>query len=385
MNSTSPVFVLVFWLICGSVFGNEVSFTVSPQLDYFPSYSKGTNQYGRSLEVKVDGYYDITDNYRTVIELIGRLDADDSGRRIVEFRQLYAQRSFEKFDIFLGNRQAFWGTAESKNVVDIINQKDLAANQGNEAKLGSPSLSIEAYTSFGDLQIWYIPNFREITANDVDAHPSGGLPFEPAKYERRGGKNADDFAARFSMTSGDWDLAGSIFSGTAREPIIQLGESGKSLKPTYLAQNSLGLEAQYTGEATLLKWESIHGKQSGDAFDSAVAGLEYTYYGIFDRVWDIGLIGEVQYDTRAQAAAKMMYSGGMRLTLNDTKDTNLLAIMTIDEDSDQSLIAFEGARRITDWSSLEVSGRFFDAKTSTSTFGQFSNDDNIRLSMNIFF
>ena len=63
-------------------------------------------------------------------ELIFRWDEKDSGRRITEARQAYFRSPFAGFDVFVGNRQEFWGKAESKNVVDVINQSDAAANEG---------------------------------------------------------------------------------------------------------------------------------------------------------------------------------------------------------------------------------------------------------------
>ena len=82
---------------------------------------------------------------------------------------------------------------------------------------------------------------------------------------------------------------------------------GKALNPYYALQKSIGFEAQYTGNVTLLKWESLHGTQSSligtHNFSAAVAGIEYTYYRSFETKLDIGLIGEVQHDDRPQAAA----------------------------------------------------------------------------------
>ena len=196
--------------------------------------------------------------------------------------------------------QEFWGKAESKNVVDVINQSDAAANDGKSGKLGAPSISAERYLDIGDLQLWYISGFREKTFNDSDAHPSSGVPVISAQYARKDDKDADDFAVRLSSFAGDWDLAGSFFYGTARDPILSLSSDGSALNPYYVLQKSIGFEAQYTGNVTLLKWESLHGTQSSligvHDFAAAVMGIEYTYYGPFETIWDIGLIGEIQHD-----------------------------------------------------------------------------------------
>ena len=122
-------------------------------------------------------------------------------------------------------------TAVCKNVVDVINQRDSAANQGSVGKLGAPSISIEKYMDIGDLQVWYMPYFREQTFNDSNAHPSGQLNIKPAQYERSDGKNADDYVMRLASVLGDWDLAGSLFYGTARSPTSTVVDSGTALQP----------------------------------------------------------------------------------------------------------------------------------------------------------
>ncbi|MGB1565889.1 MAG: hypothetical protein ACPHA6_09660, partial [Paracoccaceae bacterium] len=246
-------------------------------------------------------------------------------------------------------------------------------------------LSLDGYFDFGDLQLWYISQFRERTFNDKNGHPSSGLNVTTSLYERSEGKEADDIAARFSTFSGDWDFAVSGFKGTAREPLITPNQDSSALNATYMLQETIGFEAQFTGDPTLLKWESLHGTQSGAGFDAAVAGLEYTLYGAFGQVWDLGLIAEGQYDTRPQAAAERFYSAGLRLVLNDVKDTSFLALISQDQKQEQSLIAFEASRRLNDWSSLELRSQFYDAQKNGLAFSGIADDDVISLTVNMFF
>jgi hypothetical protein len=351
---------------------------------FYPNSNAGTIDSGQSLELNIDAYQDFG-AARGVLELVARIDDQDSGRRILEARQAYISTEIGGFEVYLGNRQEFWGKAESTNIVDVVNQQDAAADQGGAGKLGAPSVSIERYADYGDLQFWYMPNFRELTFNDADAHPSGELPVKAARYQRSEGRNADDFAFRFSTVVDDWDLAGSLFYGTARTPILSVVDMGTALEPYYAEQRSIGLEAQYTGDATLLKWESLHGKQDGKDFFAAVAGLENTLHGVLDQVWDLGLIAEAQYDGRPQAAAERFYVAGLRLTLNDAKDTSLLLLTSQDEAKDQSLISFDASRRLNSWSSINFGAKFFDAKTTTSVFGFLDDDDTISVKLNMFF
>jgi hypothetical protein len=380
-------FVIIL-LLAQPAFAGEVNGTLSSRLDFYPDRDDGTASEGRSAEVKIDAFHDF-DASRIVGEFIARGDEKDSGRRITEARQAYLRTPLAGFDVFVGNRQEFWGKAESKNVVDVINQSDAAANEGKSGKLGAPSISAERYLDIGDLQLWYISGFREKTFNDSDAHPSSGLPVSSAQYARKDGKDADDFAARLSSFAGEWDLAGSVFYGTARDPILSVASDGGALKPYYALQKSIGLEAQYTGDVTLLKWESLHGTQTGllgtHDFAAAVAGIEYTYYGPFETMWDIGLIGEIQHDDRPQAAANQFGVAGVRLVFNDIADSNILFLASADRKADQSFISLEASRRINDATSVKLTSQFYNARTPTSAFGQLSDDDAVILTVNIFF
>ena len=375
-------------LLAQPVFANELNGTLSSRLDFYPDNAYGTVSQGRSVEVKIDAFHDF-DESRIVGEFIVRGDEKDSGRRIIEARQAYLRSPFAGFDVFVGNRQEFWGKAESKNVVDVINQSDAAANEGKSGKLGAPSISAERYLDIGDLQLWYISSFREKTFNDSDAHPSSGLPVTSPKYARKYGKDADDFAVRLSSFAGDWDLAASVFYGTARDPVLSVASGGSALNPYYALQKSIGLEAQYTGDVTLLKWESLHGTQSSligaHNFAAAIAGIEYTFYGLFETIWDIGLIGEIQHDDRPQAAANQFGVAGIRVVFNDVVDSNILFLLSADRKADQSFVSLEASQRINDFTSVKLNSQFYNARTTTSTFGQLSDDDAVTLTLNMFF
>ena len=375
-------------LLAHPVNGGELNGTLSSRLDFYPENADGTASEGRSVEVKIDAFHDF-DESRIVGEFIVREDEKDSGRRITEARQAYFRTYFAGFDVFLGNRQEFWGKTESKNVVDLINQSDAAANEGKSGKLGALSISAERYVDIGDLQLWYISGFREKTFNDSDAHPSSGLTVNSAQYARKDGKDADDFAVRLSSFAGDWDLAGSVFYGTARDPILTVAVGGKALNPYYALQKSIGLEAQYTGDATLLKWESLHGTQSSligtHNFSAAVAGIEYTYYRSFETKLDIGLIGEVQHDDRPQSAANQFGVAGVRLVFNDIADSNILFLLSADSKMDQSIVSLEASQRINDVTSVKLTSQFYNARTATSAYGQLSDDDAVTLTLNMFF
>ncbi len=378
------IFLIFFTFFIKISYSIELNNTLSTSYNFYPHNLDGSINSKKSSELKVEAYYD-KDRFRFASEIIGRIDSEDSGRRIIEAREAFINSMYNNLDFFIGHRQVFWGVAESKNVVDIINQKDNAANQGNDAKLGAPSISIEKLTDFGDFQIWYLPKFRNRTFNDSDSHPSNGLDVKSSSYERKNGQNADDLALRLSSSMDDWDYAGSLFYGTAREPLFKSSNSNNGLQAFYPKLKSLGLEGQFTGEEMLLKWESLSGKQSDEHFFSLVSGLEYTSYNVLKKKWDLGIILEYQFDDRAQSVSNEFFVLGKRIIFNDTLDSNILALFSFDNNLDQSFLSIEGSRRLNEWSSIELTTRFYNARKIASYYKQLSDDDEIQLKLKIYF
>ena len=74
--------------LTSSVIAGEINATLSSRYDVFPEHNSGTDDKSRSAEVKVEAFHDFNKS-RVVAELIGRADADDAGRRIIEARQAY--------------------------------------------------------------------------------------------------------------------------------------------------------------------------------------------------------------------------------------------------------------------------------------------------------
>lgn len=374
----------IFLFVFKYSFSLEINNTLSSSYFVYPNNKNTSINSKKASELKIETYYDI-DQIRLVSELLARLDSEDSGRRQLEAREAYLNSSYSNVDIFIGHRQVFWGVNESRNIVDIINQKDSAANEGSDAKLGSPSISVEKITNFGDNQLWFIPRFRNKTFNDSDSHPSSGIEVLSSSYERKDGQNANDYAYRISNSYNSWDYAGSIFYGTSRDPILKKNISNTGLEAFYPKLRSFGFEGQFTGEQTLLKLETLSGIQSNENFFSIVNGIEYTKYGILEKNWDLGFILESQFDDRPQAVSNQFFVIGKRLILNDTSDSNVLTLLTIDNYSDQSFFTLEGSRRINEWSSIEISSKFYNAKKQSSPFKQLSDDDEIQLKLKIYF
>lgn len=318
---------------------------------------------------------------RINIEPYVRLDNQDSRRSYGDIRELSVAHDFGVWDVVAGISQVFWGVAESRNVVDVINQIDAIEDVDEGEKLGQPMIRASRRFGRGNFELYYLPYFRE----RVFPGSAGRLRFAPAvddnmiRYERGGDEWAGDWAVRYTQRSGSLDLGLHAFHGTSRNPFLALSPGGERLRQTYQALNQVGIDAQYTKEAWLWKTELVRAKVGGDQFTSAVAGFEFTFFGIGQSAYDIGLIGEYLHDTRDLVRTPITVLDndvfvGARLTVNDTQDTELLAGIIVDHDSGASQFSTEFQRRIGNHVLVEIEARAFNG-SNEPFIEAFESDD----------
>ncbi len=87
---------------------------------------------------------------------------DDDSWLIIR-RELSWQLVSRSWELRIGVRKVFWGVAESQQLVDIINQTDLVENVDGEDKLGQPMVNIALIRSWGTVDFFLLPWFRERT------------------------------------------------------------------------------------------------------------------------------------------------------------------------------------------------------------------------------
>ena len=112
---------IIYWLlvsICmmlsqSAVADGNLNTKLIADFRLYPNSNAGTIDSGQSLELNIDAYKDFGAT-RAVLELVARFDDQDSGRRILDARQAYISSEIGAFEIYVGNRQEFWGKAESK-------------------------------------------------------------------------------------------------------------------------------------------------------------------------------------------------------------------------------------------------------------------------------
>lgn len=324
-----------------------------------------------------------------------RLDAKDGDRTHFDMREAYVRWNGDEWSVRAGLAKVFWGVAESRHLVDIINQSDSVEDIDDEDKLGQPMVEISTIQDWGQITGYVMPFFRKRTFAGED----GRLRFpalvdnDLARFDQ--GRDDDagvDFALRYSHYFGDWDVGLSFFRGANREPRLVLDQTRGVFAPFYDDVTQFGADIQYTYEAWLWKFEGIIRDTPFETFAAAVGGVEYTFYGVTDSGADLGVLVEFQYDGRSDdfdlspvTQADNDLFVGTRLAMNDTADTEFLGgVVTDVEDASMSGLV-EASRRFGDYWVGEIEGRFFMNTDEDNLIHGFRKDSHMMLRLTRYF
>ena len=321
-----------------------------------------------------------------------RLDLADDKRTHFDVREAKFDLVVDKWSFTAGLDTFFWGKTEAVHLVDIINQTDAVEDLDDEDRLGQPLVKVAYLTEMGEVSLFYLPYFRERTF----AGPDGRLRLNPvvrgpAIYDTGAEEWTPSFAARFAGVFDDVDFGISAFHGIGRDPAFFF--DGADLRPFYERITQVGVDAQYTSDATLWKAEGIYrwGQRNAvfaeEDFVALTGGLEHTLYSVFDNA-DLGLIAEYAWDSRGENALTVFENDlilGARLAMNDEADTSVLLTGAIDMDDGAVGLRLEAERRIAESWKLGIEGQAFLNATRTGPDGSFADDHFIRVKLTWFF
>ena len=364
-----------------------------PNAKTYPSQHRSVFSPSISLEPELI-YETDSGNDRFTLIPFARLDAHDDQRSHFDLREANWLHLADSWDLQVGLGKVFWGVTESRHLVDIINQTDAVENTDGEDKLGQPMINYNLLTDWGSFGFFVLPGFRERTFADDDARLRGPRPIQQddATYDSRSENKHVDVALRWAHSIGDVDIGLSHFHGTSREPraIASTRSDGVSVFiPHYDQIDQTGIDAQLTKNAWLWKIESIVRSGHGDRFGAAVAGVEYTFYQVYDSASDLGVIAEYQYDGRDPDAPVTISNNdlffGVRWTANDENDTSALAGTIVDRVTQETAISIEAERRLDDHWKAEIEGRMTENVPTHGSFAGITHDDHLILRLTRFF
>jgi hypothetical protein len=345
-----------------------------------------------SLMIQPEIYWR-SDDDRQRVSIVGfaRADSHDSQRTHADLREAYWGLEGKSWDMNIGINKIFWGVAESRHLVDVINQTDLVEDIDGEDKLGQPMLNLNLQRDYGRFGVFVMPYFRERTFAGADGRLRSPWPVDTDRpiYESSDEEQHVDFALRYSHYIGDMDIGVHVFEGTSREPRFVLAPDTEQLLPVYEQMTQIGMDLQYTQEEWLWKLEAIGRDANSGSFLAAVGGVEYSFYGVRDSAADIGIILEYQFDGRDEGAPPTIADNdifvGARFALNDASDTSVLAGFAADLDSRATFFNVEAERRFGDNLSVEMRLRaFMNAEPDDPLFA-FEHDNYLQLRLNWYY
>lgn len=378
--AVSPVLVLA----------GEWTGYVAAEYAYFPQSKLDPQQFDNtnlSFSAEPEFYHAWNDdNSLTFVPFI-RWDEHDAQRTHLDIRELIWTHVADDWELRAGIGKVFWGVAESQHLVDVINQIDWVENLDGEQKLGQPMVNLTLLNSWGALDLFVLPGFRERSFSGKDGR------FRPipeiddhTEYESAGKEKHVDYAARWSQTFDDWDVGVSHFYGTSREPRIipTMTPGGLALVPFYDIINQTGIDVQATLDEWLWKIEVIHRSGQGETFNAATGGFEYTFVGVLDSVADLGVIAEYLYDDRGSGANVSFENDlfiGARLAMNDAASSELLLGVISDVNESTRFYNLEASRRIGAAWVLSLEARFISSASNSEPLTSLRHDDSIKLEL----
>ncbi len=316
-----------------------------------------------------------------------RADSADGRRSHFDLREALYLRAEDRWELRVGVDTVFWGAAESRHLVDVINQTDLVENVDGEDKLGQPMVALALKRDFGVVDLYLLPGFRERTFPGR----RGRLRTDPvvdtdaARYESGAGRGHVDLAVRWSRTFGAFDVGLAHFMGTGREPTLlptRDAAGGAVLVPRYEQVHQSSVDLQGATGAWLWKLEALHRSGQGSAHVAWVAGFEYTLARVAGTAMDLGLLAEHLLDGRGAGAPQRFENDlflGARLALNDVHGSSLLAGVIHDLDGEGSVFSLEASRRVGERWRLELEALAFNGITSRDPLRALDRDDHVLL------
>lgn len=368
------------------------------------------------LTVEPEMVWSLADGEHTIVfKPYARIDSEDDARSHGDIRELSWMTYGDDWEITAGLSKVYWGVAESQHLVDIINQTDFVEAPDGEDKLGQPMIKLTLIRDWGTVDSFILPGFRERTFPGEEGRFRTSLPMDTDNAQYQAGEEDAhvDYALRWSHTIEDYDLGLSWFNGTSRDPLfvpssfVQFEPAPTDLAPTKLSPfyaqiNQLGLDLQATLDSWLWKFEAIYRSyddsvksdfdqmgQSIEDYSATTGGVEYTFYGPFETVWDLGVLAEHQYDSREDGAIAIGQNDlflGSRIAFNDIASSEVLAGISQDLDSagTQSFV-MEIATRITEGVKLNVDIFLPMSDDDKNVTYQFKRDDYVQVSLNYYY
>ena len=353
------------------VFGKVAAETrIFPETGVHP----GQRSHAGGLSLETTAYIEGDGGSSFTITPFLRFDAGDPERTHADLREAYfltyGDAGDGEWELRLGIDRVFWGVAETRSLVDIINQTDLVEHPNAKTKLGQPMVHFTLSGGWGVLELFGLTGHRKRTFPGEHGRFRGQLVVDNgrATYESADEEWHVDLAGRYSNSFGPLDIGLSVFDGTSREPAFEPVVVDQTLPHVVLAPHyeqirQFGLDGQITTGPVLLKLETI--RRTGGRnrmmqeqdYTASILGGEYIINGPWDSNSDLSLFAELLRDDRERNATDALANSvflGARLGLNDEHGTDFFLGVLDSRETDSRVLNAEFNRRLSDNLSLHV-------------------------------
>lgn len=323
------------------------------------------------------------------LRLYGRQTIQESGGGY--FDPTVAKLTWQSgaWQVDVGYDLLFWGVAEGRNVVNIVNQRDQIRDLLGDQGLGQAMLAGRYFGSSYTVEGFILPGFRELDFGASGRRWGFGLPVDDSDSTFESGKKRRhiDYAFRLSGIAGDLEYGLSVFDGTLRQPRFNFDPSTGSLTPHYALGRQVGLELQYTAGPTLLKLEAarvIPRKDSEDSYWAGVAGIEYLTGSALDLPWETTLYAEYNWDSRGDDGPSIFQNDvflGLRVGFGNVDETELRLGMVKDLEHDGMLGSAKLTTRLNEQFRLVAEYIFTEANNPSDALFNARDLDQVSVSM----
>lgn len=380
------------------ILGGELNFEIGGENRWFtdsPAFAGQSDGFQNSFLIEAEWYRSFGGgDWEITAKPFYRQDFQDADRTHFDLRELHLRTWRDWGSLTLGLQKIFWGVTESQHLVDVINQTDLVESPDGEDKLGQPMLQLTLTPTWGTLDFFVLPYFRERTSPGTEGRLRTPLQVsEDSIFENDREEEHTDFAFRYSHYFGAFDVGLSYFHGTSREPFLIAAidtDSGSiELVPYYPIIDQFGLDLQYTTGGWLWKLEAIaRDTTNQDTYTAITGGFEYTFVGIADSTWDLGTLLELHFDSEGNSSNNPFNNDvfvGFRFAANDSVDTSLLVGMIYDIRRYTQFYRAEFSRRLGQNFTIEAEFQGTTNVHSDDPFKTFEQDNFLSLTITRFF
>lgn len=242
-----------------------------------------------SLHVRLRLRYDFQDH-----EKKGKLTKNNINREL-----LYASKSFEKSSLKLGLQELTWGESLIFPIIDLVNPRNVLYPKGfldSSSKLSVPMINYEIYSTYGNIQLLFIPVSRVSDLPDS----IGGFDVEPVDSQLI--YKSQEYGMRYKFPLDSLDLNLYVLRHRNREPsfVFKPFDDGTDLKLSTTHLTSFGLSSSLGGLTRVWKLDTRytpHQNLSGIVRREEVRNLTQAMVGVDQALGIDHTVGvELHYD-----------------------------------------------------------------------------------------